>query len=451
MLVKVPRVQLRLLVSTFLFVFVLGLGWSLQAQSNVADPGVRGGAPGAGGPIQGLTQAQKDLFDFVTGEFSQLHSVTGDLPGEEGNGLGPTFNLNGCAGCHAFPAVGGTSPAVNPQIAVASLDGAKNSIPSFITLNGPVREARFVRNPDGTPDGGVHALFTLRGRVDARGCNASQPDFASALAGNNVIFRIPTPVFGDGLIDNIPDEVILDNRDNQGSLKTALGISGHANRNGNDGTITRFGWKAQNKSLLIFSGEAYNVEMGVTNELFPTERSLTSKCNFNTTPEDHLVFEDNSANGGVSNGAQNFATFMRLLAPPAPAPDTPSIANGRNTFTAIGCALCHTPSLTTGTSDLPGLSHKSANLFSDLLVHDMGSGLADRVQQGNAGPSEFRTAPLWGLGKRLFFLHDGRTQDLMVAIKEHSSPGSEANAIINSFRQLSSQQQQDLLNFLRSL
>ena len=142
---------------------------------------------------------------------------------------------------------------------------------------------------------------------------------------------------------------------------------------------------------------------------------------------------------------------MRLLAAPAPASNTPSITSGRNTFDAIGCTVCHTPSLATGQSDLPGLSHKSANLFSDLLVHDMGTGLADRVQQGNAGPSEFRTAPLWGLGQRIFFLHDGRTQDLMIAIKEHGSPGSEANTVISNFMQLPPRQQQDLLNFLRSL
>src|SRR5678816_3796553 len=105
----------------------------------------------------------------------------------------------------------------------------------------------------------------------------------------------------------------------------------------------------------------------------------------------------------------------------------------------------------TAKSDFPGLSDKSAKLYSDLLLHDIGTGLADRVQQGNAGPNEFRTAPLWGLGQRLFFLHDGRTQDLMVAIKEHSSHGSEANTIINYFLQLNPRQQEDLLNFLRSL
>jgi len=163
--------------------------------------------------------------------------------------------------------------------------GGTDSVPSFISTNGPVREARFVRNPDGTADGGVHALFTITGRTGANGCTLAQPNFDQELQNNNVIFRIPTPVFGAGLIEQIPDSAILANMSSNGSQKSALGIKGKANfhvagrtitgmanHNGNDGTIARFGWKAQNKSLLLFSGEAYNVEQGVTNELFQTER-----------------------------------------------------------------------------------------------------------------------------------------------------------------------------------
>ena len=103
----------------------------------------------------------------------------------------------------------------------------------------------------------------------------------------------------------------------------------------------------------------------------------------------------------------------------------------------MGCALCHTPSLTTGKSPVPALSNKPVPLFSDLLVHNMGSGLADDIIQGSAGPDEFRTAPLWGIGKRIFFLHDGRTKDLLQAIEAHASKGSEANASISAFKGLS--------------
>ena len=438
----------------FLFVVASAFavsGIPLKAQSAAVDPGVRAGSPAAGAPLPGLTSPQSALFAFVAARFSRLHSVSGQVQGEEAAGLGPGYNGNGCGACHMFPAPGGSSPAANPQIAMATVDGAQNSVPSFLSANGPIREARFIQNADGTPDGGVHDLFTIQGRVDAPGCQLAQPDFATALAQNNVSFRIPTPVFGAGLIENISDQTILINRYSYVQAKGFLGITGHENRNPNDGTITKFGWKAQNKSLLMFSGEAYNVEMGVTNELFPNERNMVPGCDFNPQPEDRLNFDVDSSNGGETSDFQNFTTFMRFLAPPTPAPDTPSIANGRALFTAAGCVLCHSQSLETSGSVIPGLSLQVANLYSDLLVHHMGAGLADGIQQGSAGPDEFRTAPLWGLGQRIFFLHDGRTTDLMQAIQVHQSSGSEANTTIANFSALPPQQQQDLLNFLRSL
>jgi len=414
------------------------------------DPGVRGGTS-AGGTISGLTTGEQQLFTFLLGEFTQLHSVTGSLANEAGNGLGPGYNANGCGVCHAFPAIGGTSPQTNPQIAQATLDGATNSTPSFLSLHGPIREARFVRNPDGTPDGGVHNLFTIKGRVDAPGCKTAQPNFAQALNQNNVIFRIPTPMFGAGLIENISDNTILQNKTSNQALKIAMGITGHENRSGNDGSITRFGWKAQNKSLLMFSGEAYNVEMGVTNDLFTNERNGSPDCSFNTQPEDHLLYDADTSDGGGTSGMQHFATFGRLLAPPAPAPPTASTVRGAVFFVAVGCSLCHSVSLKTDTNDLAALSQQSANLYSDLLVHNMGANLADGIQQGNAGPDEFRTAPLWGVGQRVFFLHDGRTSDLLQAILGHAGQGSEANRVISNFVALPDPQTQDLLNFLRSL
>jgi len=324
-----------------------------------------------------------------------------------------------------------------------------------------------MKNADGTADGGVHALFTITGRTGATGCTLAQADFATQLANHNVIFRIPTPVFGAGLIEQIPDGAIAANQASDSSQKSALGIKGKANfhvagrtitgmtnNNGNDGTIARFGWKAQNKSLLLFSGEAYNVEMGITNELFQTERDETPSCQFADVPNDVTNF-DATTPVEVLGGIERFANFMRFLAPPTPSPDTPgganSIANGKQRFTDVGCALCHTPSFATSKSTIAALSMQPVNLFSDLLVHDMGDGLADGVSQGEAGPREFRSAPLWGLGQRIFFLHDGRTADLVLAIREHSSNGSEANGVISRFNNLREGDKQDLLNFLRSL
>jgi CxxC motif-containing protein (DUF1111 family) len=106
---------------------------------------------------------------------------------------------------------------------------------------------------------------------------------------------------------------------------------------------------------------------------------------------------------------------------------------------------------TTGQSEYSGQSEVSFSPFSDFALHDMGKGLADGISQGKASGSEFRTAPLWGIGQRLFFLHDGRTSDLYQAITAHASRGSEANTVISNFEMLSSSDQQDLLNFLRSL
>src|SRR6202521_2342836 len=439
------------------------------------DPGVRGGAAGAGTPLQGLTADENAFFRDGLVRFADIEVVTGGT----NNGLGPRFNSNQCLSCHSQPAARGSSPARNPSIAIATLNGAKNVVPWFITQIGPVREARFKRNPNGTNDGGVHDLFVITGRSDAAGCNIAQPNFLpagnplSGQGGNpNIIFRIPTPVFGAGLIEAIPDSAILTNMNADAHLKKPLGISGHpnahlsgnANRNANDGTITRFGWKAQNKSLLLFTGEAYNVEMGVTNQLFPQERDETPGCVFNATPEDTLNFSPSSTispspNTAVISDIEAFADFMRMLAPPTPAPDTPSTMNGRAIFAKVGCAFCHTPSFTTGktiasgssTSPSSALSNQPVNLFSDLLVHHMGRGLADGITQGGAGPDEFRTAPLWGVGQRIFFLHDGRTTNLIKAIQAHRSPGSEANKIIERFNRLSTKQQQDVINFMRSL
>jgi CxxC motif-containing protein (DUF1111 family) len=291
----------------------------------------------------------------------------------------------------------------------------------------------------------------ITGRLDAGACNISQPDFATALENHNVIFRIPTPMFGAGLVESITDDAILENAEN--SAKAGLGISGRPNRSGNDGTITRFGWKAQNKSLLMFAGEAYNVEQGVTNELFPDERDETPGCRLNPLPEDGTNLTTNATDlpSGYSSDIVNFAMFARLSAPPAPAAPTQTTANGAALFNQIGCALCHTPQLKSGKFGPTGQNNIPVNAFSDFLLHNMGTNLADNVSQGLASGNEFRTAPLWGLGQRIFFLHDGRTRDLVDAIEQHKSTGSEANQVINNFNQLSQTQAQAILDFLRSL
>jgi CxxC motif-containing protein (DUF1111 family) len=439
------------------------------------DPGPRGGAAGAGAPLNSVAANNPTtilaFFNDAKGRFQDLSSVFGTIPGAPDDGLGPRFNSRSCAACHAQPAVGGTSPAVNPQVADATANGATNTVPSFITTSGPVREARFKFYTDASgnpittaPDGNVHALYTIAGRTDASTCTASviqQPNFALAQTTNNVIFRIPTPVFGGGLIENIDEADLLAYQAAMAS--NTVGIAGTFNRNGNDGTISRFGWKAQNKSLEIFSGEAYNVEMGVSNELFTQERpnpnedrasGLAVQCRLNATPEDHTNF--NTTALGTPSDATMFAMFMRLLKPPDQNPSSPggsiSIINGEALFTEIGCAKCHKMAFTTGPSSItPDLGNAQVKLFSDLQIHHMGTGLADNVSQGNAGGDQFRTAPLWGVGQRLHFLHDGRTSNIVSAITAHSSSGSEANTIILNYNALSTTDKQHLVNYLRSL
>jgi CxxC motif-containing protein (DUF1111 family) len=309
---------------------------------------------------------------------------------------------------------------------------------------------------------GVHDLFTIQGRTDVsnppNNCTLAQPDFAAEAARGNLSFRIPTPLFGAGLIENLSENTILANL--VSSASPTLGIHGVPNRSGNDGSITRFGWKAQNKSLLIFAGEAYNVEVGVTNELFPDERGYSPNpipvtCLLNPTPEDLTVFDPSLSLSDVAA----FAVFMRFLDQPASACgtgtgiDCTQAAAGKVVFMQIGCGNCHTPSLTTTASEFApaSLSGVQANLFSDLGLHHMGTRLAHGITQGNAGPDQFRTSPLWGVGQRVFFLHDGRTANLAQAILEHQSPGSEANQVVQNFQGLSLQDMTSLIVFLRSL
>ena len=243
------RTHVRLATLALLVVAQVGL---LGAGTRASDPGLRDDPPGAGSPLPGLTASQLSFFQAGQDDFLEGEDIAA--------GLGPRFNLDSCGGCHAQPANGGTSPAVNPQVAVATAFGARNIVPFFVTTGGPVREARFKYKPDGTRDGGVHALFVISGRADPSGdasaCRIGQENFAAQASAGNLIFRIPTPTFGLGLVEQIPDGAIIANQKANGYRKAALGIAGRphrirmtgtTNNNGNDGTIARFGWKAQNK------------------------------------------------------------------------------------------------------------------------------------------------------------------------------------------------------------
>jgi CxxC motif-containing protein (DUF1111 family) len=417
------------------------------------DPGVRRGDVGAGAPLTGV---DAQYFANTRFAFKEVHSIAGDV--ESGAGLGPRFNGTSCGGCHAWPALGGSSPERNPQFKMAAAHGARNRIPDFLKADGPVLVVRVKAKVNLAGAGEVLPLFTVNGRADAFSCAVEAPDFTRPA---NFSFRIPTPVFGAGLIDNIPDAVIAASRAAHAKEKAALAIGGEPNA-GSDGALGKFGWKAQLHSLTSFAGDAYLTEMGVPNEVSGYGRGpLSTFCYtlYEAAYDDPHYSEsyDLTLEGPIFL----FTEFMRFLKPPTPVTDfagvaADSIRKGRRLFERAGCALCHTPSLRTGAdSDLPVLNGRDAQLYSDLLLHHMGPKLADGIVQGRAGPDEFRTAPLWGLGQRIFFLHDGRTADLIQAIQDHASDGgglrSEAIAVIGRFNALRTPEQQDILNFLRSL
>jgi hypothetical protein len=435
--------------------------------------------------------------------------------------------------CHSQPSVGGTSPGPgtplpngtiftgNPQIPLAAFDGATNTVPSFVSgrPNGPVVEARFplTANTSGVPtgglDGAVHNLYTIKGMTNSGSCTIDQPEFVGAINNNNIIFRIPTPTFGVGFVETTSDDTLVNTLNDAENGTTSLnqtdslGIAGTFNRIGNDQTISRFGWKAQNSSLLMFAGEASNVEMGVTNELFPFERDAPdhngSGCTSNATPEDFttpLAGTTQEVPKVVASDIEAFSFFMFGNTPPAQcdfgsglvagsSPSAPgcnalssAATAGKAAFESVGCSVCHIPTLTTGPSNFVDLNNATFQPFSDFALHHMGGQLADGVNQGLAGPDQFRTAPLWGAGQRLFFMHDGRSMSPLDAIEQHFTPatecttvtspaetfilngqtitvpatttktcGSEANAVITGFNGLNCTQQQDVIDFIRSL
>ncbi|HTC48902.1 MAG TPA: di-heme oxidoredictase family protein [Candidatus Aquilonibacter sp.] len=478
--------------------------------------------------------------------FSTVASVSGPfasppVSGEPMVGLGPSFNAQSCLQCHMVPAVGGTSPgtvtiqtspttatifampiattppplsAANPQIADATDDGGTNGIPNFppafaapgastpgfstVQADGPAIEVRFVQAlaasgaSAGVGANGVGNLFTIQGRGDLpAGCVISQINFA-ALPSGSISFRIPTPTYGLGFVESTPDPILIQNSVQSTTGNTLGVIGGVFNTSGNDGTITRFGWKAQNKSLLIFAGEAENVEMGVTNELFPNERTwgatpavvggaspvlTVPPCINNAgSPSGQGYPEDEVLGTGTvllsSSNAEEESIFMLLNGAPSQCSSagagtygSPSPAcvvfnsnetTGQSLFGAAGCTLCHSPTLTTGPSPNVSLSSANYHPYSDFALHFMG-GLDDGITQGAATGSQFRTAPLWGLGQRLFFMHDGRATDLINAIADHCIATSsvihpsEACGSVGVFNGLSNTQQQQILDFLRSL
>ncbi len=373
--------------------------------------GVAQGQATPGQPLPGITPGEFEEFRLGLEDFLEVETA------EEG--LGPAFNGTSCAACHNVPAVGGISPVAEVRAARRLADGSVEAV---------------------TPDG--ESLFHLFS-VPGHSCQPPIPPEA-----NVIIRRVPIPVFGAGLVEAIDDGTILALEASQARGRD--GVSGRAavitERGSGERRVGRFGWKAQHATLLAFGADAYRNEMGITNDLFPTELAVgiddgrMRLCDPIPDPED--LADPRTRRRGIDN----FASFMRFLAPAGRGSIDPAAAEGESVFAAIGCASCHVPSLTTGTHASPVLHRQPVALFSDLLLHDIATG--DGIRQGAAAPEEIRTPALWGLRFRRPLLHDGSAATVEDAVRRH---GGEAEAARSNYDRLSEGQKAALRRFLLSL
>lgn len=366
--------------------------------------------PRPGDPLPGLTSQEFGQFRLGLDDFLEVETA--------GEGLGPAFNGTSCAVCHNVPAVGGMSAILETRV------GTRDAQGKFIPL-------------DATGETLMH-LFS----VPTHGCQPSIPASATIIAR-----RAPIPVFGAGLVELIPDADLLaleDPADANGD-----GVSGRAARliDGNGATrVGRFGWKAQHFSLLTFGADAYRNEMGITNDIFPEEagygigEDAMRRCDRNRDPED--VRDRRTGRRGIDN----FASFMRLLAPIARGPIDGDAASGEAVFASVGCAACHVPLFHTAANENPLFDRKEVRAFSDFLLHDVGTG--DGIAQAGAAADEVRTPALWGLRLRRPLLHDGRAVTIEAAILAHDR---EAAGARTRYLALPTADRQALLAFLKSL
>jgi CxxC motif-containing protein (DUF1111 family) len=354
--------------------------------------------PQFGDPVAGLTGQQLAAFNAGKVEFTERETPA--------DGLGPIFNRDSCVACHSGPAVGGSSNITATRFGRVS----GSSFDPLTSLGGSLLQEKAI-SPEGLEKIPAQANITA--------------------------LRQTTALFGMGLIEAIPDATILKGVRTK-AIDGVLGKAAMVQDVASGKTMVgRFGWKAQQATLLAFAGDAYVNEMGITNRLFPTEKKLDKVKD----PEDQV----NPATGKA--GIDALADYMRMLAPPPTQSTTASTVFGAKFFLDCGCTSCHTPSMTTGNSPITALNNVTVSLYSDLLLHDMGS-LGDGIVQGAANAHEMKTPPLWGVRASAPYLHDGRAKTLDNAIQAHDG---EAKSSRDKYLKLSSDQQKLLVEFLNSL
>jgi CxxC motif-containing protein (DUF1111 family) len=362
-----------------------------------------------GQPLVGLSASELAAFNAGLAQFETVETPA--------TGLGPLYNGVSCVECHSTPTSGGAS---------------KFSVTRFGRMEGNQFD------PLASLDGSLlHSHATVPALQEVVPAEA-----------NVTAKRITTPSYGDGLIDAVPDWEIIANfflskPDHVAGVVSLLTEPGSSQIR-----VGRFGWKAQHASLLAFAADALNNEMGITNRLYPTPHApdgntslLAQYISLTAPPED--VVDPNTGKSALDR----VTDFMRFLAPPPPAPPTSASLRGKRLFSSVGCVACHTPYYFTGPSSSPALNFKALALYSDLLLHDMGT-LGDGIGQAPATPSEMRTAPLWGARTRTAYLHDGRAGTLDTAIRDHDG---EAAISRDRYTALSLGDQQDLVAFLETL
>jgi len=383
--------------------------------------------------------------------------VSGNSP--VNGGLGPIFNNNSCVGCHVSDGRAAHPSNINEmsgffyKISVPGTDvhGGPAAVPGFGTqlqhqsIYGFQKEATLAVTyeeivetlSDGTE-------VTLRNPV-----YTIENTYISMPSGVMISPRIAMPVFGLGLLEAIPESAILANVDENDADKDS--ISGKANYVwdpvNNKMALGRFGWKAGAPSVLVQSAGAYNEDMGITNPIKPVESSLGQTNGENSsseTPEIDMETLENVTFYSLTLGVPAGRNF-----------DNSQVIHGRQIFEKINCTACHVPSFNTGTLEgIPEVSGQKIYPYTDMLLHDMGEGLADNRPEYDATGREWKTRPLWGLGLtsvtsgHTSFLHDGRARNITEAILWHDG---EAKKSKDDFKKLSKNDREDLLKFLNAL